>query len=304
MPVFMRLCQWQVFLNRRQHAGSSSLVRLYGHALALTLLCASAQAQMALPRHAPYPGGVAVIKLSVGDDLPVMDVVYGGNRVLTVKREDGLFGIVGIPLDATPGMQMLNIAAGQGTVKVIYETGFEINSRTYAAQHIKIDSRFLQPSAADQKRIERDQPRIDAAKRHWSDVQPASLALDIPAIGRLSVRFGERRVLNGKESAPHAGLDLAIGPGTLVRVAAAGRVLATGDYCYSGKSVFVDHGQGFITLYIHMSRIDVKEGDLVARGRVLGASGATGRVTGPHLHWSVLLNGVYVDPELFLKSGR
>lgn len=286
-----------------RHAKTTSFVWFCSKALVLTMLCASALAQMALPRHTPYPGGVAVVKLSEGD-VPVMDVAYAGNRVLTVKRDDGLFGIVGIPLDAIPGLQKLHIAAGQGTVQVVYETGFEIKAKTYPAQYLKIDPRFLQPSAADQKRIERDQPLIEAAKKHWSDALPASLGLDLPATGRLSASFGERRVLNGKESASHAGLDLAVGMGTPVRAAAAGRVIATDDYFYSGKSVFVDHGQGFITLYIHLSRIDVKEGDSVARGGVLGLSGASGRVTGPHLHWSVLLNGVYVDPELFLKTGR
>ncbi len=117
----------------------------------------------------------------------------------------------------------------------------------------------------------------------------------------MSARFGLRRVLNGEEGSPHAGLDVAVGTGTPLRAAAAGRVIATGDYFYAGQSVFVDHGQGFMTVYIHMSRIDVQEGDAVARGAPLGLSGATGRVTGPHLHWGVLLNGVYVDPELFLK---
>ena len=290
-------------LNFMRHARITLVVRFCSNALALTMLCASVQAQMALPRHAPYPGGVAVVKLGEVD-APVMDVAYGGKRVLTVKLDDGLFGIIGIPLDATPGPQKLHIGAGQGTVQVVYETGFEITPKAYTAQHLKIDPRFLQPSAADQKRIERDQPLIDAAKQHWSDALPATFALDLPASGRLSARFGERRVLNGKESAPHAGVDLAIGTGTPLRTAAAGRVIATDDYFYSGKSVFVDHGQGFITLYIHMSRIDVKAGDRVERGGVLGLSGASGRVTGPHLHWSVLLNGVYVDPELFLKAGR
>ena len=128
--------------------------------------------------------------------------------------------------------------------------------------------------------------------------------LDLPASGPLSARFGLRRVLNGKEGSPHAGLDVAVGTGTPLRVAAAGRVIATGDYFYSGQSVFVDHGQGFITLYIHMSRIDVNEGDSVERGATLGLSGATGRVTGPHLHWAVLLNGVYVDPEIFLRQAK
>jgi hypothetical protein len=269
----------------------------------LALLSTGVTAQMALPRHAPYPGGVAVVKLGE-TDAQVLDVVYGGNRVLTIKREEGVFGIVGIPLDARPGMQKLHIAAGQGSVQLVYETGFEVKSKAYGAQHLKIAPRFLQPSVADQQRIDREQPEIDAAQKHWSDAFPSSFALDLPANGRLSGRFGERRVFNGKESVPHAGLDLAVMTGTPVRAAAAGRVISTGDYFYSGKSVFVDHGHGFITLYIHLHRIDVKAGDSLARGAALGQSGATGRVTGAHLHWGVLLNGVYVDPELFLRSGR
>ena len=108
-------------------------------------------------------------------------------------------------------------------------------------------------------------------------------------------------MLNGQERAPHGGLDVAVPTGTPVRAAAAGRVINTGGYFYAGNTVFVDHGQGFITVYLHLSRIDVREGDRVERGAMLGAVGATGLVTGPHLHWGVLLNGVYVDPELFLK---
>ena len=272
--------------------------------VATALRSVSALAQMVLPRHAPYPGGVAVVKLGETDAPPVLDVAYGGNRVLVIRRDDGVFGIVGIPLDAKPGPQKLHVAAGQDAVQLVYETAFDIEARAYTVQHLKIDPRFLKPSAADQKRIDAEWPLIDAAKKHWSDTQPSTFALDLPATGRLSARFGQRRVLNGIESAPHAGLDVAIGSGTPVRAAAAGHVIVTGDYFYAGQSVFVDHGQGFITLYIHLSRIDVKAGDTVARGAPLGLSGATGRVTGPHLHWSVLLNGVYVDPELFLRVGR
>lgn len=286
-----------------RHAKTTALVWLWGSALALIMSCANAFAQMVLPRHAPYPGGVAVVKL--GEiNAPLMDVAYGGNRVMTVRLDSGLFGIIGIPLDATPGLQKLHIAAGKGTVQVVFETSFDIKAKTYPTQQLKIDPRFLQLSPTDQKRNERDQLLIAAAKQHWSDTPPESLALDLPAEGRLSARFGVRRVLNGNDSSPHAGLDVAVGTGTLLRAAAAGKVIAADDYFYSGKSVFVDHGQGFITLYIHLSRIDVKEGEHVARGGVLGLSGASGRVTGPHLHWSVLLNGVYVDPELFLVTGR
>ena len=276
--------------------------RKYLSFLGLALLSGGANAQDVLPRHAPYPGGVAVVKLGPPSGGPVLDVVYGGNRVLTVKRDDGVFAIVGIPLDATAGPQRLHVGAGKDTLQLVYETAFEIKDKAYPQQHLKISPRILDLSAADQKRNERDQPLIAAAKTHWSDTPPATFALDLPATGRLSARFGIRRTLNGKASAPHGGLDVAVGTGTPIRAAAAGRVLATDNYFYSGNSVWVDHGQGFITLYIHLSRIDVKEGDVIERGAVVGLAGATGRVTGPHLHWAVLLNGVYVDPELFLQG--
>ncbi len=270
----------------------------------LVLFSAMAFAQDAtLPRHAPHPGGVALVKL--GDaDTHAIEVTFGGKRVLTVKARDGWFALVGLPLDTKPGRHTVQIGAAQGAPPPAYETSFEVKPKAYPAQHLKISSAFMQPTAADIQRNERDQIAIARAKNHWSDAAPANFTLDLPAHGRLSARFGLRRVLNGEEGSPHAGLDVAVGTGTPLRAAAAGRVIATGDYFYSGKSVFVDHGQGFITLYIHMSRIDVQEGDAVARGATLGLSGATGRVTGPHLHWSVLLNGVYVDPELFLKTAR
>ena len=254
----------------------------------------------ALPRHAPYPGGVAVVKLGEANS-QVRAVTFDGKRVLTVRQSDGLLAVVGLALDTAPGKKTLHVQAGEGAISLAYDTHFEIKPKAYPAQHLKVGSRFMQPTIEDLARIEREQVVIGRAKTHWSDNAPASLMLDLPASGRLSARFGLRRVLNGQEGSPHAGLDVAVGTGTPLRAAAAGRVIAIGDYFYSGKSVFVDHGQGFITLYIHMSRIDVNENDNVARGATLGLSGATGRVTGPHLHWAVLLNGVYVDPELFLN---
>jgi murein DD-endopeptidase MepM/ murein hydrolase activator NlpD len=268
------------------------------------LFAATALAQeIAMPRHAPYPGGIAVIKIGEADS-KANAVLFGGKRVLMSRQIDGLIVLVGLPLDTKPGRQTLQVKAGEGSLKRDYELSFEVKPKAYPAQHLKISSRFMQPTAEDLQRIEREQIEIDRAKNHWSDEAPGNFTLDIPASGRLSARFGLRRVLNGQEGSPHAGLDVAVGTGTPLRAAAAGRVIATGDYFYSGKSVFVDHGQGFITLYIHMSRIDVKEGSHVERGATLGHSGATGRVTGPHLHWAVLLNGVYVDPEIFLKAAR
>ena len=148
------------------------------------------------------------------------------------------------------------------------------------------------------------------AVRDWLACRALGLPPNAKAPDALFIGWGGTRLSAAsiwgrlRRRAMQAGLDVAVGAGTPLRAAAAGRVIAVDDYFYSGKSVWLDYGQGFITLYIHMSRIDVKEGDTVERGATLGLSGATGRVTGPHLHWAVLLNGVYVDPELFLKTAR
>lgn len=271
------------------------------------LLCTVAQAQptppFARPLHTPYPGGVAVVKLGEADS-PVGEVRYNDKRVLTLRQANGFYALVGISLDAQPGMHQLQVHAAANSTQVNFSTAFEVKPKAYPAQHLRISPRFLAPSKADQERIERETPIIIQAREHWNprdDIAARDLVLDIPSRGPLTARFGLRRVLNGEERAPHAGLDVGAPTGTPVRAASAGRVLNTGDYFYAGKTVFVDHGQGFITVYLHLSRIDVAQGDVVERGALLGAVGATGLVTGPHLHWGVLLNGVYVDPELFLQ---
>ncbi|HTD89605.1 MAG TPA: peptidoglycan DD-metalloendopeptidase family protein [Burkholderiales bacterium] len=268
-----------------------------------TAAYAQSSAPFPRPYHAPYPGGVAVVKLGEADS-PVSEVSFNGKRVLTLRQPNGLFALVGLALDTTPGMHNLQVNAASDSVQLNFATAFEVRPKVYAAQYLKINPRFLDPSKSEQQRIERETPQIIKAANTWSDTTPDNLTLEVPSSGRLSSRFGLRRVLNGQERAPHRGLDVAVPTGTPVRAASAGRVINAGNYFYSGNTVFIDHGQGFITVYLHLSRIDVKEDDAVERGAVLGAVGATGLVTGPHLHWGVLLNGVYVDPELFLKREK
>ena len=270
---------------------------------ATSLAQPSAQRPLQRPHHTPYPGGVAVVKLGEADS-QVSDVSFNGNRVLTLRQPNGLFALVGLALDTKLGMHDLQIRSTGETTQLSFSTSFEVKPKAYPTQHLQISPRFLAPSKTDQERIENEKPMILKATSHWSDTPPESLILDSPSNGRLSSNFGLRRVLNGQERAPHAGLDVAVPTGTPVRAAAAGRVINTGGYFYAGNTVFVDHGQGFITIYLHLSRIDVKEGDVVERGANLGTVGATGLVTGPHLHWGVLLNGVYVDPGLFVKQEK
>jgi murein DD-endopeptidase MepM/ murein hydrolase activator NlpD len=125
---------------------------------------------------------------------------------------------------------------------------------------------------------------------------------DKPVNGPLSSPFGLRRFFNGEERNPHSGLDFAAKTGTPIKTPAAGKVILTGNYFFNGKTVFVDHGQGLISMFCHLSQIDVTVGDELSRGAVLGKVGSTGRATGPHLHWNVSLNDARVDPSIFIGA--
>ena len=249
----------------------------------------------ALPKQAAVPGGVAVIDIGpAGNPLPA---AYWGEQPLAVIRENGrCFALLGIPLDTLPGELQIRINRG-GAVETKAVT---IGIKNYPEQRLTIkDKRKVEPSPEDLARIEREQKITEAVKKRFSDEQPDT-TLAQPSPGPLSSRFGLRRIFNGQPRNPHAGLDVAAGTGTPVRAPSDAVVANTGDYFFNGNTVFLDHGQGLITAYMHLSRIDVRPGQQVRRGELLGAIGATGRVTGPHLHWAVILNNTPVDPELFL----
>lgn len=242
----------------------------------------------------PVPGGVAVIDAGTGASAP--QVRYQDKPALVI-REDGQrwIAIVGVPLTVTPGEQQVNV---DGRTQ-----SFQVGSRDYRAQHITLkNKRQVNPNPADLARIERELAEQIQAYRQFSPRQPSNLLFDKPVDGPLSSPFGLRRFFNGEERNPHSGLDFAVPTGTPVKAPAAGRVILTGDYFFNGKTVFVDHGQGLISMFCHLSQIGVKVGDELARGAPLGKVGATGRATGPHLHWNVSLNDARVDPAIFIGA--
>lgn len=263
-------------------------------ALALALCATSA---LALPRHAPVPGGVAVFDL--GPATAAQPSARHGDTPLAVVRDHGRWhALFGIPLDTPPGRQSIHVST-DGKPRLLE---VDVKPKAYPEQRLTVrDQRKVTPNDEDMARIEREQLLTDAIKRNFRPAAPDT-RLDQPAPGPLSSRFGLRRIFNGEPRKPHAGLDVAAATGTPVSAPADGIVTNTGDYFFNGNTVFIDHGQGLITAYMHLSRIDVKEGQAVRRGDRLGAIGATGRVTGPHLHWAVILNGTPVDPELFLTK--
>ncbi|MGB7598029.1 MAG: peptidoglycan DD-metalloendopeptidase family protein [Gallionella sp.] len=264
-------------------------------ALALPLL-----AHASLPQSSSVPGGVAVIPLgsvSAGAGMPQTWV--GDQPVLVTADHDEWYAVVGLPLDIAPGSHELRIKIGD----VTRMQDFMVGTKDYPEQRIILkDKSKVELSPADEARAEREIAAIMELKHHWRAARDTDLALILPAKGRLGGRFGVRRFFNGEPRSPHAGLDVAVARGTPVRASAQGEVLAVGDYFFNGKTVFIDHGDGLITMYCHLDRIGVKPGETVSKGQRIGFSGMTGRATGPHLHWSVVLNGAMVDPELFIPA--
>ena len=260
-----------------------------------TLLLVTSSLANAMPDHAPWPGGIAVIDVGPAD-APRPIVEFGDRRVLVAKLGNRWAAAVGIPLD-TP--------AGEASIRVntARDVEFDVGEHSYREQRLTVKNQsHVTPDKAQLARIGRERKIIDAALNSWRDVPIENLALAVPVAGPRSSSFGLRRFFNDQPRSPHKGMDIAAAEGSAIATPQDGVVTATGDYFFNGKTVIIDHGQGFVTMYCHLSKIGVEEGASVSAGELLGAVGSTGRVTGPHLHFGTYLNGTAVDPALLLTA--
>jgi murein DD-endopeptidase MepM/ murein hydrolase activator NlpD len=250
-----------------------------------------------LPQANPVPGGIAVIAIGP-ESTPVPQVTFQGQRVLVARHNGTWQAVVGLPLTLEPGEQRLNVVE-RGAART---HAFQVVPKEYEVQYLTLaNKRQVDPTAEDLKRIAREQLSINRAFATWSEPGPDDLRFDVPAPGRFSSAFGLRRFFNNQPRQPHSGLDIAAPEGTPVSAPAAGTIIEIGNYFFNGNTLFIDHGQGVISMYNHLSRISVKKGAHVERGQRIGAVGKTGRVTGAHLHWTMSLNNTRVDPMLFLS---
>jgi murein DD-endopeptidase MepM/ murein hydrolase activator NlpD len=263
------------------------------------LLCAApvfAAETFIAPRVSAVPGGVVAFKLPGTPESPPV-VSYLGKPVLVARQQDHWLAIVGLALDLEPGDHHVDVARpGAGAEQM----PFTVAPKAYAVQQLKVPPGQVNLSAEDEARVARETEQVRAALDAFTAGAPATLRLLQPVPGRRSSSYGLRRMFNGESRKPHSGMDIAAPAGTPIKAPLAGRVVDVGNYFFNGNDVIIDHGQGLVTMYCHLSKIRVTVGQQLQRGEVLGDVGATGRVTGPHLHWGVALNGTMVDPALFL----
>ena len=262
------------------------------------VLCASGAAWGALPRASAVPGGVLVV--DVGATAAAAPQVTWQGRPVLVTADGGRYkAVVGIALATAPGnysLEVTDAAGAKATVPV------KIANKKYREQRLTVAPNQVDLSAADAARVEAEAQRQRASIDSFSATLPPTFQLRQPVPGTRSDSYGSRRLFNGQPRNPHSGMDIAAPTGTPIVAPADGVVLDVADFFFNGNTVWIDHGRGFITMYCHLSAFAVKKGEAVKAGQQIGKVGATGRVTGPHLHFGVILNGASVDPALFLPA--
>ncbi|HET7370058.1 MAG TPA: peptidoglycan DD-metalloendopeptidase family protein [Gammaproteobacteria bacterium] len=259
------------------------------------IFAAMAASAATLPTASAVPGGIAIVALPEQAE----QASYDGRRVMVIPHDGQSYAVVGVPLDTPTGEQTLTATGPGGS----HEVTFTVNDKTYATQRLTIKNKSMVTlSEADLERVRREREIIDAVYNGWTPTLYAKLPFALPVEGVESSEFGVKRILNGKPRSPHSGIDIAAPAGTPVRAPADGVVAEVGDFFFNGNTVIIDHGEGLVSVYVHLSKIKVDEGDTVQRGQVIAQVGSTGRTTGADLHWTVTLNGTKINPELLLSQ--
>ena len=256
-------------------------------------LLASLLSMQAIAQDSAWPGGVARIDLGPAEGAAPV-VHYGERRVLVTEVDGQWQAVVGVHLDAPLGSASIELADGS-------KHDFSIEAHAYREQHLEVAPGYVSLSEENLARVGAERKIIDAALNNWEDIAIDGVSMKKPVDGPHSSSFGSRRFFNGEPRSPHSGMDIAAVTGTPILAPLPGVVTATGDYYFNGNTVIVDHGQGLVTMYCHLSKIDVEIGQQVELDDQLGLVGATGRVTGAHLHFGSYLNGNAVDPVLLLE---
>jgi hypothetical protein len=270
-------------------------------ALALTIAAPPLPVALSLQSRSLQPGELVVLSIALAADADDVRVRAFDRNIATYKVGDRAWrSLVGIDLDVTPGDYVIAVDAGRGDHALHATVPLVVSARSFRTRRLTVQQGFVTPPAGERERIESDARLLAAAWASPAHDRLWDSAFVRPVPGATNSAFGTRSVFNGQSRNPHGGADFLSGAGTPVHAPNAGRIVIARDLYFSGNTVVIDHGLGLFSLLAHLSSIDVHEGDVVAANDVVGLVGATGRVTGPHLHWAVRAGDARVDPVSLL----
>ena len=245
-----------------------------------------------------FQGQALQLEIPHLEGLESATVEWSERSVPFVRDADRWFTVIGVDLDVSAGDYPMEVTITYADGRVVTQSeSLEVLSKSFPTTELTVAPGFVNLSPENQQRAARESQAI---REVYATLTPAALWSEpflVPIPGAEGGRnFGHRRIFNGEPRAPHSGADLSASTGTPIHASNAGRVVLAQDFFFNGNAVFIDHGLGLYTMYLHLSEILVDVGDPVERGQVVGLAGATGRVTGPHLHWGARILDARVDP--------
>jgi murein DD-endopeptidase MepM/ murein hydrolase activator NlpD len=249
------------------------------------------------------PGELVVLTVRARDDISSLHARAFDRDLPTFSVDARTWRVlVGIDLDVAPRTYTVDIVGTANESELKGTHRLVITPRQFRTRKLTVDPAFVNPPADAVERINREAAELNDLWSHSEATKLWTGAFERPVPEEANSAFGTRSILNGEPRSPHSGADFNSPTGTPIKAPNAGRVVLAGDRYFTGNTVMIDHGLTLFSLFAHLSEIDVRVGDTVAAGDVIGKVGATGRVTGPHLHWSVRINGARVDPLSLLAA--
>jgi murein DD-endopeptidase MepM/ murein hydrolase activator NlpD len=266
--------------------------------------CPTPHLRLTATTREPRQGGIVVVTLRSDAPLAAAVLVGPGERIPLEGDEarSAFRGLIGVDFAAKTGGERFQIEA-QDPCGSTHQAALELRVRAggFPSQRLTLEPKYVEPPESEKERIASDREKVTRAWASGEEGRRWRGAFALPVPGTKPGAFGARRVLNGQTKSRHGGVDMAAAEGTPVLAAAPARVALAEDLYFSGGTVILDHGGGLFTTYFHLSRIDVREGEVVAAKQAIALVGATGRATGPHLHWGARLHGQRVNPLGLLR---
>jgi len=244
-----------------------------------------------------HPGGIYITEISKAEYN--QDLLIDGQKILKWNKNNKFYVLYGLSYHLKTEQHNFEIKNQDGAV--LREIGINIVQKNFRTQKIKVNKKYTKPTDEILKKIKKDRIKLVKARKIWFENNP-DMEFILPVKGITTGIFGTKRFYNGIEGNYHNGFDIAADTGTPIVAPSSGKITLTGNFFYNGKTIILDHGRSLKSIMIHLDEILVEENQYVEKGQIIGKVGTTGKSTGAHLHWSVLVNNTYIDPELLIDK--